>query len=93
MWVVYSIFAALLGIVSLVLALKGKENKYTVTASIIMTMLIVSDFYKSCADAVITNNGGYLNDVVPYSIDMLKTVVIISVLFNVCCLLIKDHMK
>lgn len=93
MWVVYSIFAALLGIVSLVLALKGKENKYTVTASIIMTMLIVYDFYKSCADAVITNNGGYLNDVVSYSIDMLKTVVIISVLFNVCCLLIKDHMK
>ena len=93
MWVVYSILAALLGIVSLVLALKGKENKYTVTASIIMTMLIVYDFYKSCADAVITNNGGYLNDVVPYSIDMLKAVVIISVLFNVCCLLIKDHMK
>ena len=93
MWVVYSILAALLGIVSLVLALKDKENKYTVTASFIMTMLIVYDFYKSCADAIITNNGGYLNDVVPYSIDMLKAVVIISVLFNVCCLLIKDHMK
>ena len=93
MWTVYSIFAVLLGIVSLMLALKGKENKYTVIVSLVMTMLIVYDFYKSCADAVITNNGGYLNDVVPYSVDLLKTVIIISVLFNVCCLLIKDHIK
>lgn len=93
MWIVYSVFAALLGIVSLMLAFIGKENKYTVTASIIMTMLIVCDFYETCVEAVMTHNGGFLYDVAPYSIDVVKTVVIVSVLFNVSCLLIKDYIK
>jgi len=93
MWIIYSILAVLSGILSFVLALNGKENKYTVTVSIATTMLIILDFYKSCANAVIMHNSGYLEDVVPDSVELVETVLVISILFNLCCLLLKDYIN
>ena len=90
MWIKYGLLIAGLQIFSFILAIKGKENKYAVTVSLGMTSLLLFEFYKLCANAIETENFGYLVDVVPGSTPLIKTVLGLSLVLSGVNLAIRD---